>query len=250
MMILITRPLNEAKLLAKELKKLKVKTIIEPLTSFRFFKKKITFNNKKIFIVTSLQSVHALRKYQNHYQQIISCGSFAVVGMKVAKELKLLGVKKIIRISNTSAQLLKSLSRVRFRENKIEYLCGSIVSKEFINGLKKNKIKYRKNIIYKTIAKKQLSKKCLNILKNKKIKIVLIYSEYSARLFSNFIKRNNLNEVLSSTQIICLSKRISKAIQHKSSYDEILWSKLPNQNSMILRVRSKLHKDNSHFKKI
>ena len=39
-MILITRPLNEAKLLAQELKRFHVTTIIEPLTSFGYFKKK------------------------------------------------------------------------------------------------------------------------------------------------------------------------------------------------------------------
>jgi uroporphyrinogen-III synthase len=237
-MILITRPLNEAKLLEQELKRFNVKTFIEPLTSFRFLKKKIIFSNKKIFIVTSLQSVHALRKYRNNYQQIISNGSFVVVGMKVAKELRSLGVKKIIRIFNTSSYLLKYLSRPRFKENKMEYLCGSIVSKVFINGLKKNKINYQKKIIYKTIAKKQLSKKCLNLLRNKKIKIVLIYSEYSARLFSNFIKCNNLNEVLSGVKIICLSKRISDAIQKMTSYEEVIWSKSPNQNSMILKISS------------
>lgn len=244
-MILITRPLHEAKLLAQELKTLKVKTIIEPLTSFKFFRKKIIFNKKKIFIVTSLQSVRALRKYQNHYKEIISSGSFVVVGKKVAKELRLLDVKKIVKIFNTSSYLLKYLSRPRFKENKIEYLCGSIVSHEFINGLKKNKINYQKKIIYKTIAKKQLSKNCLDVLRNKKIKIVLIYSEYSARLFSNFIKRNNLNGVLGNIQIICLSKRISEAIQRKSSYEKILWSKSPNQNSMILRLKSVLKRAKS-----
>ena len=248
-MILITRPLNEAKLLAQELKRFHVTTIIEPLTSFGYFKKKIILNDKKLFIVTSLQSVHALRKYQNNYQQIISGGRFLVVGKKVTKELKSIGVKKIIKNFNTSFNLLKYLSRSKFKENKIEYLCGSIVSQDFINGLKNNQINYQKKIIYKTIAKKQLSKKCLSLLKNKKIKIVLIYSEYSARLFSNFIKRNNLNEFLSDICFICLSKRISEVIQNKIVYGEVLWSKSPNQDSLLLKVKAKLSMEKTFFEK-
>ena len=240
-MILITRPLNEAKLLAKELKRFHVKTFIEPLTSFRYFKKKIIFNEKKIFIVTSLQSVNALRKYQNNYQHIISSGRFLVVGMRVAKELKSLGTKNILRQFNTSKHLLKYLSQLKLKEDKIEYLCGSIVSQDFMHGLKNYKINYQKKIIYETIGKKKLSKRCVNTLESKKIKIVLIYSEYSARLFSNFIQRNNLNEFLSDICFICLSKRISNTLQNQMPYTKILWSRSANQNSLMLSVKSTLN---------
>ena len=163
--------------------------------------------------------------------------------MRVAKELKSLGTKNILRQFNTSKHLLKYLSQLKLKEDKIEYLCGSIVSQDFMHGLKNYKINYQKKIIYETIGKKKLSKRCVNTLESKKIKIVLIYSEYSARLFMSFIKRNNLNEALSGTHILCLSRRISDVMKNKISYAEIIWSRSPNQNSLILKVRASLDRN-------
>ena len=91
-MILITRPINEAKILAKELKTFSLPVIIEPLTSFQYYKKRIILHDKTFFIVSSLQTVHTMKTNKRNYKNIISQGKFLVVGMKVASELKLLGV--------------------------------------------------------------------------------------------------------------------------------------------------------------
>ena len=239
-MILITRPLNEARLLAKELKTFSMPIIIEPLTSFKYYKKKTIFHEKKIFIVSSLQSARALRIYKKNYRSIISKGKFLVVGMKVATELKSLGVKKIIKQFNTSEHLLKYLSQSKFFQYEIEYLCGSIVNQHFINGLKNCGIDYKKIVVYKTIPKQQLSQKCLSVLKGKKVKLVLIYSAYTAKLFSNLLRCNNLNNALSNTYVACLSERIANTFDSRISFAGICWSKSANQDSLLLKVQSML----------
>ncbi len=243
-MILITRPIKEAKILAKEIKQFNVKTFNEPLTSFKYFKKEITFNNKKLFIITSSQAVQALRKYQSNYRQIISEGEFVVVGVKVVNELNSLGIKKIIKNFSTSNSLVKYLTLKKFKERKIVYLCGTVISQDFINGLKNNRINYQKKIIYEVIAKKQISKKCFDLMKNKKIKIVLIYSEYSGKLFSKFINENDLNKFVNGIGIICLSKRISKVVKKLIPHANILYSRSPNQNALLAKLQSQLIIDN------
>ena len=60
-MILITRPINEAKILAKELKTFRLPVVIEPLTSFQYYKKRIILHDKTFFIVSSLQTVHTMK---------------------------------------------------------------------------------------------------------------------------------------------------------------------------------------------
>ena len=47
-MILITRPKNEALILAKELKINNISTFVEPVMSFQYFKKKIIYNKQQI----------------------------------------------------------------------------------------------------------------------------------------------------------------------------------------------------------
>ena len=235
-MILITRPINEAKTLAKKIESFNVPTIIEPLISFRYFRKKVIFNDKKIFIISSFQSVHALRLFQKNYEQLISFGRFLVVGLKVSKELRSIGVGKIIKTFDTSDRLLKYLSKSKYKEYPMEYLCGSVSNQSFINGLNTLDVKCQKKIIYKTIATKKISKKCLNLLKNQKIKIVLVYSEYTALVFSRFIKSEGLMEIVDKMQIICLSKRISDTIGQEMPSASVQFSRYPNQAAMIKKI--------------
>ena len=47
-MILITRPIDDAIELQKELKKKKIQSLVDPLTSYQFKNRKIKFNNDHI----------------------------------------------------------------------------------------------------------------------------------------------------------------------------------------------------------
>ncbi len=90
------------------------------------------------------------------------------------------------------------------------------------------------------MQRKQISKKCFDLMKNKKIKIVLIYSEYSGKLFSKFINENDLNKFVNGIGIICLSKRISKVVKKLIPHANILYSRSPNQNALLAKLQSQL----------
>ena len=85
-MILITRPKKESTKLALVLKKKKLKTFQEPLIHFKYLQKKIVTKEKKIFIVASSQSIHAINIKAN--QKNIKQASFIVIGDNAAKEIK------------------------------------------------------------------------------------------------------------------------------------------------------------------
>jgi len=237
-MILITRPFNEAKILAKELKLLRLPTIIESLTSFQYYKKRIIFHEKKFFIVSSLQAVHAIKINKKNYQRIIDQGKFLVVGTKVASELKLLGTRNIIKQFSSSVSLLKYLLRKKkSTEFKIEYLCGSIINDEFIIGLESEKIKYKKIILYKTIPSKKISDQCLKKLKNNKIDIILVYSSYSAQILLKLFKQHKLINAINNIYILCLSVRIAKNFKGQVPKKKLYWCSRPTQKSLISTLK-------------
>ena len=242
-MILITRPTNEAKLLAKALKSFSLPNTTESLTSFKYCKKRINFNENCLFIVSSLQAVHAMRMNQKDYKDIIMQGKFLVVGMKVASELKLLGVKNIVKRFNSSDSLMSYLLHEKKPfKFKVEYLCGSIINDEFVIALKRSKIKYKKNVLYKTLAAKQISSQCLDLLQKNEIKIVLIYSAYSAKVFLKLLRHHKLISVLKNINILCLSKRIAGVFQDKVPPKRLLWCRSPSQKSLLTKLESAINR--------
>jgi uroporphyrinogen-III synthase len=238
-MILITRPKNESLILAKELDSKNLKTYIEPLVSFDYYPKKINFNSKKKFVVSSLQAAHVLNINKDKYKDIIINGNFLVVGNKVYLKLKEIGVQKIIKHFKTSDHLLKYLLKLKKTNLDITYLCGSIVNQDFINLLKYNKIKFQKKILYKILPIKQLTDRCFYLIKKNKIDAVLLYSTYTANLFIRLIKKHNLEPELERMHILCLSKRISLEFKNTSMEKNVLYSRSPDQESLISLVVKK-----------
>ena len=233
-MILITRPKNEALLLAKELKVKNFSTFVEPLVSFQYFKKQINFSNKKIYIVTSLQAVHVLNKYRRSYKEIIRLGNFVVVGEKVSLSLKNIGVQNIIRTFKTSELLKRYLLKLKQPELRLVYLCGSVVNEDFVYDMKIGKIKFNKIIIYKTIPLKQLSNRCVSLIRKNKIDVILIYSLYTANILIRLLKKNDLVNMLEKINVFCLSRRIAQRIckEDISNKKRVLYARSPDQRSM------------------
>ena len=249
-MILITRPNEEALSFSLELIKYNLKSQIEPILSFRVKNKDIKISKNKIFIVTSSQAVKALSKYKKKYNQLINEGEFLVVGDKVSKNLKKIGVKKIVfRCENTN-KLLKELKLKKYfdRKYKFEYLCGSKINDDFLKHCKLQNISIRKNILYDTIVTQKLSNKVIEYIKDRKINVITFFSSYTANSFIKLIQpdKDAYNIVMKDTYIMCLSKRIASQIinNHKNINKSLLkWSNSPNQQSLIKAILVLREKD-------
>ena len=92
-MILITRPVEEAKNLKKELSKLGADSLVDSLISFKPCYKKINFRSCNLYLITSSQSVKVLRQNKLEYLEILNKGKFLVIGEKVASDLKKIAKK-------------------------------------------------------------------------------------------------------------------------------------------------------------
>ena len=64
-MILITRPINDAIELQKQLDKKNIQSLIDPLTSFKFINRKIKLNENDIYICASQRCVESLARLKN-----------------------------------------------------------------------------------------------------------------------------------------------------------------------------------------
>ena len=228
-MILITRPIDDAVELQQELKKKKIQTLIDPLTSFKFRNRKIKFTDDHIYICASQRCVVSLTRIKN-----IKNIRIIVVGKKVARRLKENNFKNILFIARDTEQVMKWMRKKDNWQNHYVYLSGSIVNETFVSELKKYKISFKRKVIYETILKKSFNRKTIKILKQNKINSVVFYSKTSADVYFKLLKKYKISLNTLDQIYFVLSARISEnCIKHKIETDVIKISPKPDQNSMI-----------------
>lgn len=231
-MILITRPKDDAKALREELKKLNFDSHIESMISFKYKNPKFNFKSNSSYLISSIQAVKALKKIDKKRLQLISNKNFFIIGNRVANELKKIGVKKINLVCEDSKMLIQKLKLKKFRNLEINYLCSNEYNKELKNILKKMNINIKINFIYRTIGRKKLTQKTIKYINNKKIRVVVFYSSYSAKIFMNLIKKSQIKtEVLKDIKFLCLSDRIKKTVKSEK-FINVHSSKKPSNSSM------------------
>ncbi len=228
-MILITRPIDDAIELQQELKKKKIQSVIDPLTSFKFIKRKIRFTDDHIYICASQRCVVSLTRIKN-----INNIYIIVVGKKVAKRLKENNFKNILFIASDTEQLMKWIRKKENRQNNYVYLSGSIINDTFVSELKKYKISFKRKTIYETILKKSLSRKTIKNLKKNKITSVVFYSKTSVDVYFKLLKKYKISPSSLGQTYFVLSARISENCKkQKLERGVIKISHKPDQGSMI-----------------
>ncbi len=163
-MILITRPIDDAVELQQELKKKKIPSLIDPLTSFKFQNRKIKFSDTHVYICASQRCVDVISRIKNRNNIHI-----IVVGKKVARRLKENNFRSILFIALDTKQLMKWMRKKENQQNNYIYLSGSIINDTFVSELKKYNISFKRKVIYQTILKKSLNRNTIKILKQNKL---------------------------------------------------------------------------------
>lgn len=228
-MILITRPIDDAVELQQELKKKKILSLIDPLTSFKFQNRKIKFSDTHIYVCASQRCVDVLAriKYINNIRII-------VVGKKVARRLKENNFKNILFIALDTRQLTKWMRKKENQQNNYIYLSGSIINDTFVSELKKFNISLRRKVIYQTILKKSLNRNTIRILKRNKITGVVFYSKTAVDVYFKMLKKYKISIATLHQKYFTLSPRISEHCKkYKIEQGVIKISPKPDQASMI-----------------
>ena len=238
-MILITRPHEEAKVLEKEFLKNGKKSTIDSLIHFKFQFKKIAFDKNILYLISSPQAVKVISKYKKKYSQLLIEGKFIVVGKKVAAELKKIAPLNIIKVTKDSKDMTTFLLSQRQSKNnykKIAFISGTIFNKEFVQNLRKNEIEIKRKIIYTTLSKKNFSKNTVKLFNQRKISYVVLFSNYTAKVFLKLIKLKNLQDKVSNIPVVSISKRIDTILKREHLFKQTFVSKKPNQKSLIDKI--------------
>ena len=228
-MILITRPIDDAVEFQQELKKKKISSLIDPLTSFKFQNRKIKFSDAHVYICASQRCVDVLARTKN-----INNIRIIVVGKKVAKRLKENDFKNILFIALDAKQLTKWMRKKENQQNNYIYLSGSIINDTFVSELKKYNISFRRKVIYQTILNKSLNRNTIKILKQYKITSVVFYSKTAADVYFKLLKKYKIAIATLHQNYFVLSPRIAEHCKkYKIKQGVIKISAKPDQASML-----------------
>tara|TARA_Y100000816_G_C26061546_1_gene557465 strand:+ start:575 stop:1297 length:723 start_codon:yes stop_codon:yes gene_type:complete len=229
-MILITRHKEENTFIQKTLLTRGVQSIGEPITRIRHLSKKLIAENQKVFLVGSVQALNTikLKKNLNNLSQSV----FYAIGKKSASAIRDLKLNiKLIGIDSRDL-IFKIKKNKNHKKFFIEYLCSNILNHELISDLRKIKAKVKKNVIYEILPNKLFTKKTLNLLKNDKIKVIMLFSKYNCELFLKICRNHGITKKnLSKIHFITMSKRNSKALIKKNL--DVSWPSKPELEPMI-----------------
>ena len=233
-MILITRPKKDSYELQQKLKKIKIDSLVQELSSFKILKSRIDLSNS-IILITSSRSIDYLVKSKT--LETCKKSKFLVIGKTTSMRLRQLGCKRIIVSASNSKELLKKSKLVLKKKETIKFLCSNIFNKELLKSL--NKLNY--NVVsfkvYKTLGIKKLKKSVVKNLKQDKIVAAVFFSQFSLSIFFKLCKTENIKKsTLKKLHYLCISKRV--AYQATQLGYKVHLSKEPTKDSILKLMKS------------
>ena len=209
-MILITRPRKDSLELQKKLKKIKIHSLIQELSTFKISKTRIDLSNS-IILITSSRSIDYLVKTKT--LETCKRSKFFVIGKLAEKRLRKLGCKHIIVSASDSNELLTQLKDKLNNKEIIKFLCSNIFNKELVKSLKKLNYHVELLQVYETNSIKKLKKSVVRDLNNHKLKAAVFFSQFSLNNFLKLCKTENIkSSTLKKLHYICISERVAKQV--------------------------------------
>tara|TARA_B100001248_G_C27386198_1_gene459795 strand:+ start:641 stop:1366 length:726 start_codon:yes stop_codon:yes gene_type:complete len=236
-MILITRPKNEAKKLKKKIEELGYDAHIDSLSKISNINIDRVLNSKKTVLISSQRAARIfIEKYSLRPNIPI-----LVIGNSSYQKLKTAGFSNILYKAKDSNQLLRYLTKnlnqlEKKYGSKLVYMTGSVLNQKFIKNLNAIGYEVEKTIVYKTIFKSSFNNSTVQLLKNKKINVCLIYSQQNAERLCKLILNQNLFHKCKNLLILTLSKNISNVMK-KNGYLNVVHSFQPTQASLMQKLK-------------
>ena len=238
-MILITRPIEEATILADELKQKEIQTHIEPLIYFKNKKVKYDFTNPSNYIVSSIRAVQSIKDNNLLPKILMQKNQFFVVGKKVAEALYSIGTDKIENHFLNSALLTEFIEKNNIN-NPFVYLCSNNVNEDMILSFKEMNKPLEQVILYETIPSQRLKPQTIKLISDTLINSVVLYSLFTAETFLKLIRRSNLQEHTKNLYYYCLSKRIAE-FMIDNGFKNVFFSPISEQKALINLINSRVN---------
>jgi len=207
MNILITRPLIDAEDLMEKIFSLAHKIIHLPtLKILAVDIEPINLNNFDAFIFTSANAIRNLKLVNTNKNLHCFC-----VGSITEKIARLSGFINTSSAGGT-VNALKNLIMISDKINKnsnLAYFCGDYISNDLDSELKKEGLKIKKIINYRSESIIDLNDENKKLIERYPPDLIYIYSVRSAESFIAIVKNYSLNPLMTQSTVMCISEKVA-----------------------------------------
>ena len=233
-MILITRPLKEAKILKSLLTEKGYNSHIFSLSSSMQIKSSIKIKKNYVTLLTSMRATEIFikSKYISKRQPIM------VIGARSFKQLNTAGFNNVLHCAKDSNAMIsfieKKLVDIYRKKNYkgVEYCSGYQINQNFLKKLNQYNIPVKRTVLYKMNFKKSFNTITKKLIEKNMIKVCFLYSQQNANKFLELIEKTKLENHCKSIFFLTLSKDISTILK-ASGFDKVKNARQPNQGSLL-----------------
>lgn len=210
MKLILTRPIDDSKKILNDLKGKDHDLIMNPLLEIVYLQKKININQFTSVLFTSRHSVRALKQYRYN----ITNKFFFICGKSAYQEALEFGLSNEYVLFENISDLVKKFPDIKnIHKQNIMYLRGRHISYNFNKLLKDNNIKSNEEIIYEANQICNFTPEIIEEFTKNNPLGVFLYSERTAHIFINTLKKYKLGNKTSIILAYCLSKNISQILE-------------------------------------
>ena len=217
MHVIITRPIEDSLELIRNLKIINHTITYLPLLSVRkISNENINFKDYKGIIFTSANAIKFLNI--NDIPKNICC---FCVGEITERKAKNFGFYNAISAGGNVDALIELIIRTFDKKTgKLLYISSEFISKDLDIELIKKGYSINRIINYTSEPVNQIEQNILDYIKKNKPDVIYVYSEKSAINLKDLISKYSLVDVMTQTNLMCLSKKISSVLEF------IKWKKI------------------------
>jgi len=217
MHVIITRPIEDSLELIRNLKIINHTITYLPLISVRkISNENINFKDYKGIIFTSTNAIKFLNI--NDIPKNIYC---FCVGEATEKKAKSFGFYNAISAGGNVDALIELIIRTFDKKTgKLIYISSEFISKDLDIELTKKGYLVDRIVNYTSEPVAQIEQNTLEYIKQNKPDVICVYSEKSAINLKDLIGKYSLVDVMTQTNLMCLSKKISSVLEF------IKWKKI------------------------
>ncbi len=234
MRVLITRPLEDAGVLARDLAEIGVDALIEPLLAIEYLGDPPRFAGVQALLMTSANGVRAFVRLSNERALPL----FAV-GEATARTAGEEGFENVESAAGDVAALAELImDKCDPAGGELLHIAGTKVAGDLGGRLAAAGFSYRRAVLYAAKKSESLSAEARDALRAGELAGVVFYSPRTARTFAELARAAGLEDALADIDAFCLSAAVADAAS------SLAWSKLavarhPDQVAMIDLIGNK-----------
>ena len=231
--MVITRPLEDAALLASALADMGVETIVAPLLAVEtILGPEINLVDVQGLLFTSANGARAFAARSSDRNLPVYA-----VGDATARTSKDLKFKNITTANGDVDDLAALVCRSCDPDNgELLHACASVVAGDLSGILAANRFRVARHVLYEAKAAQELSNDVVEAISAKKVDAVIVYSPRTAHILDKLMADAGLLTRMAEMKLFALSQNVSNA--STSEWHERIVAAHPSQESLLEAVRT------------